>query len=205
MFEKKKKEKKSIFKISKKDVNYLLIVITFSVVLFLVLLFITMNLLLALMSGIATFFLLYYVIDGLSLNKKNKKLMQYEENKLSFYESFLLYSSLENDYVLGFKKALSSLYICELKDALTTYEENNFAGSIPLKETSSLIDNQITELIYTCIHEKQETDYVTLERLKDLIARKKEETANSLYFSFPVINIALAIYLLAFTLAFSLR
>ncbi len=186
--------------------NYSLIIISsVSVAIFLIILIFTYELLLALIAGISSFFLLYYSFDGFSLNKKTLKDKEYETGKIKFYKSFLIYSTLENDYLIGFNKAIASLNISELKDSLLNYQEADFEGKIPIKDTNSLVENEIIDILYFTIHEKKETDYNTIERLKNLIDQKQDELKMLEISNFQSTNIILAIYLLSFTLAFSLK
>ncbi len=203
MIDKIKAKFKTNSKAKKKDANKSLWILLLSILVFLLLLFLTMNLPLALISALCVYFLIYYVLDGLKLNKKEKKKESIEKEKLTFYKNLLLYASLENDYKEGIKLASSLLPICELKDRLITYQENEFKGSLPVSETNSAIDNQIVELINNNLF-ADETSKDVLERLEKLIDDREKELSFSRMNSFPLINLPLALYLLAFTLAFSL-
>ena len=195
-----KKKKKDSVK------NYTLLIISaISITVFLLILIFTYELLLALIAGTCVFFLLYYSFDGFSLNKKTLKDYEYENEKLDFYKMFLLYSTLENDYLVGFTKAVNSLNISELKDSLLNYQEADYDGKLPITETNSLLGNEIIDIIYSSIHDKKETDFSTIERLKNLIKQKQDEIESLHFSSFQSVNIVLAIYLLSFTLAFSLK
>lgn len=45
-------------------------------------------------------------------------------NRINFYKLFVLYSSLETSYKEGYKKAISNLEICKLKDELENLDDS---------------------------------------------------------------------------------
>ena len=205
MLEKLTKKLKKTTSKKNTSANIFITICLISIAIFITILFLTYNLLLALISGICVFFLLYYLFDGLSLNTSKLQYHNYEKDKVYFYDLFMLYSSLENDYLIGFKKAVDNLNISELKDSLQNYIESDLSGKLPIQLENSLIDNEIVDLINIAIHDRKETNITTLERLKNNIIKKKDEIEQLQFTAFPIINVFLAIYLLAFTLSFAIK
>lgn len=132
-------------------------------------------------------------VFSISLLFKKEK---HEETKglkdvLLFYSRFLYFSSLEEDYHLGFNAAINSLPICELKDRLTDFQENESNG-LPLNITKKQSEFALISFINVLLHSEEEyspSATSELERKISLFKKDchKEETPLTSITSFVII------------------
>ena len=132
-------------------------------------------------------------VFSISLLFKKEK---HEERKglkdvLLFYSRFLYFSSLEEDYHLGFISAINSLPICELKDRLTDFQENE-SNELPLNITKKQSEFALISFINVLLHSQEEyspSATSELERKISLFKKDchKEETPLTFITSFVII------------------
>lgn len=139
-------------------------------------------------------------VFSISLLFKKEK---HEETKgvkdvLLFYSRFLYFSSLEEDYHLGFTAAINSLPICELKDRLTDFQENE-SNELPLNITKKQSEFALISFINVLLHSEEEyspSATSELERKISLFEKDchKEETPLTLITSFLIIVLFIFVF-----------
>lgn len=139
-------------------------------------------------------------VFSISLLFKKEK---HEETKglkdvLLFYSRFLYFSSLEEDYHLGFTSAINSLPICELKDRLTDFQENE-SNELPLNITKKQSEFALISFINVLLHSEEEyspSATSELERKISLFEKdcNKEETPLTTITSFLIIVLFIFVF-----------
>lgn len=117
---------------------------------------------------------------------------------LLFYSRFLYFSSLEEDYHLGFTSAINSMPICELKDRLTDYQENE-SDELPLTVTKKQTEFALISFINVLLHSEEEYSPSTtseLERKISLFEKDchKEETSIASITSFVIMVLFIFVF-----------
>ena len=115
-------------------------------------------------------------VFSISLLFKKEK---HEETKglkdvLLFYSRFLYFSSLEEDYHLGFTSAINSLPICELKDRLTDFQENE-SNELPLNITKKQSEFALISFINVLLHSEEEYSPSATSELERKISLFKKD------------------------------
>lgn len=118
---------------------------------------------------------------------------------LLFYSRFLYFSSLEEDYHLGFTSAIDSLPICELKDKLTDYQENE-SNELPLTVTKKQSEFALISFISVLLHSDEEYSSSAINELERKISlfekdcHHKEETPLTYVSSFLIIVLFIFVF-----------
>ncbi|MFA6861016.1 MAG: hypothetical protein WCR56_01355, partial [Bacilli bacterium] len=111
-------------------------------------------------------------------NRNDKELTQLLEKKrivLSFYDSFLLFSSLTSSFQEGFNQAVSELEISDLKDSLVQYQENSLKGDLPLIITNTRIENDISVSFLALLHDTEEASQTDIDEFNSLLGKYQKE------------------------------
>ncbi len=120
---------------------------------------------------------------SLLFRKERKEKEKGLDDVLLFYNHFLYFSSLEEDYVSGFSSAIDALPICDLKDKLKDYQEQENKEEIPLSVNKKQSEFALISFISLLLHNEEEYSYQTTIELKRKIllfekdAKEKEENS----------------------------
>lgn len=99
--------------------------------------------------------------------KEKRKKEKGLEDVLLFYQYFLYFSSIEENYVSGFSLAIDTLPICELKDNLKDYLEGEHnENEIPLSVNRKQSEFSLISFISLLLHNHEEYSYQTTVELK---------------------------------------
>ncbi len=179
------KKGKSDSKKKESNPSYLLLLIGFLAGIFFY--FITKQIYLfalCIIISLAVQFLFYGEIEKRKKPKESEK-----EDRVQFFNRFILYSSLLNSYKEGFLKSFEDLKSGHLKDAISDYLEDESIGfSIPY--TSSQTECHLTDKIIRLFHSEEDVDQKELDsfcRFCELY--EKEDTKaypNSLFVLLPL-------------------
>ena len=96
---------------------------------------------------------------------------------LLFYSRFLYFSSLEEDYHLGFSSAINSMPICELKDKLNDYQDNE-SNELPLNITKKQSEFALISFINVLLHSGEDYSPSATNELERKISLFEKECDN---------------------------
>ncbi len=137
---------------------------------------------------------------SLLFRKEKKEKEKGLDDAILFYHRFLYFSSLEEDYSLGFSSAIHSLPISDLKDKLLDYQEQEVKeNEIPLTVNKKQSEFALISFISLLLHNEEEYSTSTTSELKRKIAlfeedgKEKDEAS-----SFVIPSLLLSLYVFLF-------
>lgn len=142
------------------------------------------------------FLLCENLLDQQNLKNKSKEIKEV----ISFYESFILFTSLTQSYIQGMKLAVENLSNSFLKDSLTDYLEIS-NEALPVKCLNDRLETNINDFIHKLYYSNEEVNRDDLTRLNQYISQyksklNKEEDYSSIYYPACMVFLSLLIMLL---------
>ncbi len=132
--------------------------------------------------------------------KEKKETKKGLDSVLLFYQYFLYFSSLEEDYVSGFSYAIDALPICELKDKLKDYlEGENKDNEIPLSINRKQSEFSLISFLSLLLHNEEEYSYqTTMELKRKILLFEKDVKENTVSNPYVVPSLLLSAYVVLF-------
>ncbi len=123
---------------------------------------------LSMVLGVTLYFLFSDKTDDTDKNRKGIR------QNHDFFESFYMFSIMNNSYWEGFRCAYDAMKLSHMKDKLTDYLENPDTP-LDIHVTNSRTENRLIDMLIRFLHSEEETKDNDMEEFRNLLEAYKSE------------------------------